>query len=252
MERRENLAVRARKRFDTYSEKVRAKFGGSKTKTVACLELCVVPRFPSRQLCQQEALKERIENTRMRWRTGMFPDPSSVIRSQHESAIVIQPVGDFSAGMSIFEANVWGMLFYGVQIETNQNGTMAIHLYRVVGCVLLLIQHASRMLRIHAYAGPVLIETTLASILDIQWLHGSDFGVVARPGSELDDNVSFSIETASDALRDQPDGVAAEILRYIMFSINKADLVDTRQRLEEVVLKGYDFNSWTRPSSLRM
>jgi hypothetical protein len=250
--RRDHLIARSKKRFDTYYLKLHKDFGGSQTKSIACLEFCVIPRFPARPLCRQEALKSFVQKSWMNWRAGMFPDPSSPILSQHESAIVLQAVRDFSKSMSLFEVNIWGLLFYGVQIETNENGTMAIHLYRVVGCVLLLIQHARRMLAQFGYSGPVKIETKLASILNVKWLHGDNWGVAATVGSELDNDISFSLETTTDALRDKPDGVVSEIVRYILFSVNKADLVDTQQRLEEVIRMGYRFNSWTQPSTLKI
>jgi hypothetical protein len=248
--RRDDLVARALKRFDTYYAKLFTDYGGNLAKPVACLEFCIIPRFPARQLCRHEVLKSFIQNTWTNWRT-MFPDPGSPILSQHESAIVLQAVRDFSKSMSIFEANVWGLLFYGVQIETNENGTMAIHLYRVVGCVLLFIEHGRKMLKEFGYSGPVRIETKLASILNIKWLHGEGIGVVATVGSELDADVSFLLETTTDLLSDKPDGIVSEIVRYILFSVNKADLVDTQQHLEEVIRGGYRFNNWTQPTTLR-
>ena len=77
------------------------------------LELSVVPRFPARQLCGQEALKRFVQESWTPWRGMMFPDPGSSILSQHESAIVLAPV----KGLSMFDVNVWGLLFYVTKID---------------------------------------------------------------------------------------------------------------------------------------
>jgi hypothetical protein len=73
-----------------------------------------------------------------------------------------------------------------------------------------------------------------------------------RPGSELDDDVAFSVTTSSDALSEKPDGVAMEVLRYIFFSANLPDLIDPPHQLEDLVRMGYKYNFWTEPSALRI
>jgi hypothetical protein len=72
-----------------------------------------------------------------------------------------------------------------------------------------------------------------------------------RRGSELDDDVTFSVNTTTDALREKPDGVAMDVLRFIFFSVNLPDLIDPPQRLDELVRMGYGYNSWNPPGTLR-
>jgi len=55
-ERRDSLLERARKRFDTYAGTRHTDRGGHRTNFEPRLELCVVPRFPARPLCEQGKL----------------------------------------------------------------------------------------------------------------------------------------------------------------------------------------------------
>jgi hypothetical protein len=247
-ERRSFLLERAKKRFDTYARRKFASHGGTATAFGPRLEFCVVPRFPARQLCEQENLKACILKFPVPWRGVLFPDPGSPSLSQHESVIVL----DAARSTSIFELNIWGMHFYGAQIEEDHNGTVGIHLYRFVGYVLLFIEHAGRMLQALGYLGPIIINTALTAIRDAKWLHAPHGTLAVRSGSDLDDDVAFSIPTTTEALREKPDAVAMELLRYVLFSVNCSDLVDTPQRLQALVLMGYKFNFWAPPACLRM
>lgn len=165
--------------------------------------------------------------------------------TQHESAVVLRPGRDFS----IFEANIWGMLFYGTQIDGDHNGTFGIHLYEFVGTLMVFLQHAGEMLPALGYTGPILVETALSRILGVQWLHAPQGWITTSPGSKLDDYVAFSLETTSEVLHETPDAVAMDVLRYVFFSVNWPDLVDTPQKLEELVRSGYKYNSWRQPAS---
>jgi hypothetical protein len=146
-----------------------------------------------------------------------------------------------------------GMLFYCSRIDRDEHGSSGIHPFEVVGKVLLFIRHAGTLLGALGYRGPVLINTTLTSILRVGWLNLTAGGLLPnRPGSELDDDVAFSVTTSSDALSEKPDGVAMEVLRYIFFSANLPDLIDPPHQLEDLVRMGYKYNFWTEPSALRI
>jgi hypothetical protein len=248
-ERRARLLERASRRFDTYDARMHTDAGGNRMKFSPHLEFCIVPRFPARQLCQQENLKSYIQNSWIDWRQVTFPDPGRPIISQHESAIVLNVTRD----ISILEVNVWGMLFYGAQIEINESGTLGVHLYQFVGYILVFILHAAKMLQAMGYSGPIHINTALGSILRVPWLQALGWSrLVPRPGSELDDDVVFSIPASSEALREKPDGVAMDVLRYVLYSVNLSDLIDTPQKLEDLVRMGYEYNYWPRPANLRI
>ena len=248
LERRASLLERAKRRFDTYGTKTHTDASGNRTKLGSRLEICVVPRFPARLLCEQQKLGPLVREKAVSWRSVWFPELGRDVISQHESAIILQPTGDFS----VFEANVWGMLFYGTQIDNNKSGNPGIHLPQFVGHVLVFIQHAAKVLQALGYSGPLLIETSLSSILDVPWLYLMRRMPSTAQGSELDDDVSFVVSTTSEALLERGNGVATEVLRNVFFSVNLSYLVDKAQKLEELVLRGYDFNIWPPPDKLRI
>lgn len=250
---RDRLLFRAKSRFNIHAGRAHTTSSGGRTKSGPLLRFSVVPRFPSRQLCLQANLKDCIQETRTSWRQGMFPDTGGYsILSQHESAIVLNALK--VRGPSFFEANVWGLLFYGVEIVLNNvqtpPGEPGIHLLEFVAYILVFIRQAGEMLSSMGYSGPILIDTALDSILSVPWLLPYEGYLSARPGSELDDNVAFIVPTTSEALREKPDGVAMEILRYVLFSVNLPGLADTDQ-LENVLRLGYRYNQWAEPASLR-
>jgi len=248
-EQRARLLDRARRRFDIYAAKKHTDLSGNIAKLGSRLEFCLVPRFPARQLCEEELLKAHIQKSLTSWRQVMFPDPGSPILSQHESAIVLNA----ARGTSMFEVNVWGMLFYGTRIDEDHNGTSGIHIYQFVGYLLLFIQHAGKMLQMLGHSGPIFIETSLASILGTPWLYPTNRAWLSTvPGSELDDDVTFSITITSEELRERPDGVAMDVLRYILFSVNCAHLADSSQKLAELIGFGYGYNCWPQPDKLRV
>ena len=178
----------------------------------------------------------------------MFPDPGSAIDSQHESVIVPNTAKD----ISIFEANIWGLLFYRSLIGENEGGNSGIHSYRVVGLILLFIRHSHSMLKDMGYVGPILIETSLAAIKEVAWLQGAGFGAISsRPGSEFDDQFAFAISSTTEELEQRPGHIAMEVVRSIFFSVNRYEMADTTEKLEELIRMGYQFNSWGRPPALR-
>ena len=107
-ERRDCLLERARKRFDTYAAGRHTDVGGHRVNFGPRLELCVVPRFPARPLCEQDKLAPLITEKTLFWHGITFPAAGSATISQHESAIVLGAAGNDS----MLEASVWGMMFY--------------------------------------------------------------------------------------------------------------------------------------------
>jgi hypothetical protein len=185
----------------------------------------------------------------MNWRQTVFPDPGKPVLSQHESAIMLNPTRE----TSVFEINVWGMLFYAAQIDVNESGTSGIHLYQFVGYVLAFIRHSAKMLEAMGYSGPIHITAGLGAIRGIPWLHAPNRSwLVPTGGSEFDDEVAFSIGATSEVLHEKPDRVAMDILRYVLFSVNSSDLIDTPQKVEDLVRMGYEYNCWPKPADLRV
>jgi hypothetical protein len=206
----------------------------------------VAPRFPARALCEQERLRGIIQGGPIAWRQVVFPNVSqSSILCQHESAIVLNPMRN----LSVFEANVWGMLFYCAQVEDDHKGTLGIHRSQFVGNVLLFVRHAGIMLKALGYSGPVAVITRLGSILQVPWLYDAQGWLEPAKGSELDDEVSFSLTASSDALLSKPDGVAMDVLRYVLYSVNAPDLVEKPEVFAGLIKKGYAYNFWRSPAA---
>jgi hypothetical protein len=247
-ERRIRLLQRAKRRFDVYVSKLHTDLAGERTKPGPMFELSVVPRFPARQLCGEEELQKHIWSTRMAWRQMTFPDSGKPILLQHESALVLSPM----RGTSIFEANVWGLLFYATHLETEHDKNSGIHLYQLVGYMLLFVRHAEKMLAAMGYSGPISIETGLTSVRDVSLLHADRSLQVLfpTPGSELDDDVSFSTPATTADLLEKPDGITIDVLRRVLFSVNAFDLIDTPEKLEYTIRSGHNYNLW--PTSARL
>lgn len=253
LERRTDLLERAERRFDSYAaethpQPILGKAFVSRTHVGSILDFCVVPRFPARPVCQQDHLVPCIMSNLVQWRGIAFPRLGNNIVTQHESAIVLRPCRDFS----MFEANIWGLLFYGTQIDGDHNGTIGIHLYEFVGTLMVFLQHAGKMLHAIGYTGPILIETALSAILGVQWLHAPQGWLSISAGSKLDDHFEFSIEKTSESLQETPDAVAMEILCRVFFSVNWPDLIDSQKKLEDLIRDGYKYNRWQEPANLRV
>ena len=248
VDRREGLIDRAMHRFGRHLALRPSDTTGKHPMHRAHFELSVVPRFPARQLCEPERLREHIQRNLETWRGVLFPNPASPILSQHESAIALDP----TRRTSIFEVNTWGLLFYGTRIVDNHGGTEGVHLYEFVGLVLLFLRHADRMLRALSYSGPLLLNVALGWILQAPWLRSAEGGqwVSSVEGSKLDDKVAFSLPTTAEELRSRPDGLGMEILRYVLLAVNAPDLVDAPEKLRNLIRQGYHFNSWPQPDSL--
>jgi Putative DNA-binding domain len=239
-ERRDSVLERARKRFDTFAASRHTDGGGHRTNFGPRLELCVVPRFPARTLCEQARLAPLIREKTLFWRGITFPAAGSTTISQHESAIVLGAAGDDS----MLEASIWGMMFYCTKIADDSNPAhiFGIHLYGFVGTTMLFLRHAEEMLQALGYSGLLHIQMTLDGMRGIEWLHGGP-GIYRAQGSKLDDRMEFSISVSREELQEKPDDVLKEILKYVFFSVNWPDLIDAEPKLQSLIQWGYQYNS---------
>jgi len=249
LERRTALLARARRRFNTYAEARRQLPGGTSATSLPLLEICVLPRFPSKPVCEIENLAALITGNRLGWRQTGFPVSASSVISQQESSIVLGASGP----TSMFEMNTWGTLYYGTPVANNDNIQViyGIHLFGFVGYLLLFIRHAATVLRVLGYTGPIYIEVVLGSIRSIPWLRSSSPEGSAMRGSELDNDVTFSIDTTSEAIFLEPDKIATDILRYVLYSVNLPGLVDSLEKLKQLIRGGYEYNFWRIPPRLQ-
>jgi hypothetical protein len=238
-QRRSDVINRARKRFETYLSQKYTYNTGTRKPLGSRLEVCLIPRFPSRQLCLQEDLAGLVQNSWTDWRQFKFPDQGAEILSRQESAIVLSS----TKRLSVFEVNIWGMLFYVTKIQEDHNRTEGIQLFQFVGYLLLFLRDAGELLNALGYSRPVNLEIALDSLLHTSWPIPQEGGwFIQRPGSPLDDEVRFSVTKTSEELRSQPDSVVRELVRYVLFSANWSGLVDSDEKLTNLILAGHRFN----------
>jgi len=246
LDRRRSIIERARKRFGTYLSTTPSNLGKT-TPAGALLELCLVPRFPARQICKQEELSKFVRQVHYPAYRGVgFPRLEMGIMTQHESAIVRQPLTD----VSLFEANAWGMLFYVTKLDEKEytKHLSGIHAYSFVGHLLLFLRHANDLFRLIGLTGPILVEASLQAIRDCKWVYSTSIAEgfpsqgTTKLISGLDDAFGLSVPTTVENLREKPDDVAIELLRSIFFSLNWSDLVVSQAKLEAVIEVGHKLN----------
>lgn len=245
-DRRANLIARAKKRFDVHAAKLQTAASGIRNKPGPLLEFCVVPRFPARQLCQQIELLRAVQASFVQRRGTTFTDQSATIISQHESIVVLNA----ARSISIFEVNVWGMLLYGIYLESDVHGTSGIGINRFIGSIQVFILHAANMFRALGYSGPILIDVALRSILGAKWVQAWMGFPDQTGGSALDDELSFAILRTTDDLRERPDGILMDVLRKVFSGVDLLGYASNQENLENLVRKGYEFNGWKIPQPL--
>jgi hypothetical protein len=246
LDRRRSIVERARKRFEIYLSTLPSSLNNPSI-LGAVFELCIVPRFPARQVCKQEEIPVLLGDVRYPTYRGVgFPRYEKGVMTQNESAIIRQPLTD----VSFLEANIWGMVFYAERLdeEIHPGNLTGIHLYEFVGHLLILLRHANDLFRLTGLVGPILIEASLQSIRDRKWVYAyqpipgiAPVGAT-RPPSGLDDEFVLSVPTTVEELRENPDGVAMEIVRSIFFSLDWGGLVDTEAKLKTLIQQGHRFN----------
>jgi hypothetical protein len=64
-----------------------------------------------------------------------------------------------------------------------------------------------------------------------------------RPPSGIDDEFTLSVPTTVEHLRGNLDGVAMEILRSILFSLDWGGIVGSQTKLETLIQQGHHFNN---------
>ena len=206
LDRRRSIIERARQRFGTYLSTTPSNFGKT-TPSGALLELCLVPRFPARQICKQEELSQFVRQVHYPAYRGVgFPRLQMGVMTQHESAIVRQPLTD----VSLFEANTWGMVFYVTKLDEKEytKQLSGIHAYSFVGHLLLFLRHANDLFRLTGSTGSILVEASLQAIRDCKWVYSASVAEgfpsqgTTKQISGLDEAFGLSVLTTVENLRE--------------------------------------------------
>jgi hypothetical protein len=250
LDRRHTIVERARKRFQIYLSTMSTDLNSS-GRSGAIFDLCLIPRFPARQVCKQEEIAKLLDKVRYPTYRGVgFPRYEKAMMSQYESAIICQPLNK----VSLLEANVWGMVFYATRLDEvdhpNNRGAAlrGIHVYEFVGNLLKFLEHANDLFRHTGLAGSILIEASLLAIRDRKWVYARQLAPgmptmgTTRPPSGLDDEFALAVPTTVEFLRENPDAVANEIVRSIFFALDWGDIVDSQDKLDTLLQQGQNFN----------
>lgn len=242
--RRAGQIDRARQRFKTHLEKTHTDKSGYITKIGPVLEFCTIPRFPAKPLAPQEGLKAIVFQNSIVWRGEIFPDfTRRQFTFQHESIIVLDAI---VRRQSYFELNVWGLAYYGLQLETKHHDTEGVHTFELAGTILLYLRHAATMYAQLGYSGPILVRVNLRSILDVPLIHAMDGFTQVGSSSPLDSGLKLSIDTTTQLLAENTEGIAKELYQSIYFAVNWPQLVDTDKNRESVLDRAYQYNNWKR------
>jgi hypothetical protein len=252
LERRRALIQRARDRFDTF---VKQKYGelGTRAKGIgARFDLSISPHFPAQPLCEHDRLLSILRSKSIRWRQVEFPRTTGGdFITQHESVINLRPGSSFS----ILEANTWGVLFYASEVELEPppqaKDVQGIHSYHFIAQLLVFLEHARLVLGELGYVGPLAVEMKLEAIRGVPWIVFEDRMAFTGPASQLDDAVTFSLESTADELIHRRDALAVNLLRYTFYATNLTDAVN-RKALEKYVMGGYEYNMWSVPKALQV
>ncbi len=124
-----------------------------------------------------------------------------------------------------------------------------IHSYHFVGQLLVFLEHARLVLRELGYVGPLTVEMKLDAIRGVPWITFQQRMACTGPASQLDDTVTFSLESTADELVNRRDALAMNLLRYAFYATDLTNAVSAAA-LEDYVEGGYEYNFWGTPTKL--
>jgi hypothetical protein len=105
------------------------------------------------------------------------------------------------------------------------------------------------MLEKLGYSGPIVIEFALGPFLRIPWLYGGGPFPQKSSGSELDEDIIFSIQSSVEDLRLKTNAVALEVVGAVLYSANLADPLQGLGPADRLKM-GYAYNTWGTPPPL--
>ncbi|MBI4910750.1 MAG: hypothetical protein HY820_44460 [Acidobacteria bacterium] len=86
----------------------------------------------------------------------------------------------------------------------------------------------------------------------VNWIFFQDNFPESGPCSELDDTITFELETNTEELTLDPDRVCLNVLRYVFFATNWDQQISSSTDSPERLLRAaYSFNQWGEPKKLQ-
>ncbi len=239
--RRNSLLARAHERFATLVDREYESSSATTGEIGATLYLSLCPLFPAHRLIEHPGLLKLVSAARINWRQSGFPashDPFT----QHESVLIRHPAYRFG----LLDATVWGSLFYAAEMdELWENEVPGIHLYALLGYVLVFLEHAGVLYSKLGYHGPLRITMEFDRIQGSAFLYDGGGGrVIQGPSSPLDDLFTLGIEVSTERLTKERDSVARELIAAIFFALNWPEMASEEPAVESLIKGGYDYNFW--------
>ncbi len=238
LERRGNLLERADSRFATFVLNNYQDSSYTSGSLGATIKLAVSPNLPVAQLIDHEVLIMLVPRTRVRWRGEMFPTGNSHL-SQHESVIELEPGDDFS----LFEANTWGQLYYASEMAVEEGGAKGIHLWSLVGHLLVYLEHARVFYSTLGFNGRLHLQIRLERILNVPFLISQGRDLEEGPSSKLDRGLEFELDFLNTMLEAGGDQIARQLLKTILLGLNWASGASTTS-IEHLIAEGRKYNFW--------
>lgn len=237
--RKTRLLDRAQQRFEQIVKTNYSNSPQASGNIGATFEMFLSPRFPAKPLISQRELLEFVRTKRRRWQGVEFPCPNYII-SQHESAVVRNPTGEFS----FFEASIWGHVFYAYEIEQTigKDKTKGIHLYSFMGHLLIFLEYTKLLYDKLGFDGILEARLQFERVRGIPWFNFSGNRAEQGPSSPIDDNPTISLEFTGSELQNNRDGVAEKMSEYIFFALNWDRIAADSSNLKEFIKKGYEYN----------
>ena len=85
-------------------------------------------------------------------------------------------------------------------------------------------------------------------VQSVPWIAFPSGFAETGPNSEFDSKVAFNLDTTTDELQTDFDGIASNVLQCVFFAINWPQVADSPAKLAELVRIGYEYNFWPMSS----
>jgi len=241
-DRRTRLLSRAEERFEAYRTHEREENPLPAGQAGAVLAISVCPEYPGSPVADEAGLYAATAEVRLNWRQTHFPGRNGVF-TQHETVLVPDP----ARRVSLFEATVWGSVFYATELDDVLGDVQGIHMYAMLGYILLFLKHAGALLRSFGIEGNLLIHARLSRVRGVPLLY-TEFGnaLVPGPTSPLDNEFSLEVPKLSSAFYEDTDQAAGEVVKRLFFALNWPAQANDDASLDRLVEAGYEYNFWRR------
>jgi len=244
VQRREALNRRSIERFNAYVKNDYAKAKNTTGGIGATLYVTVTPQFPIRHLIEHGALLTQFTPHHINWRQSGFPAPNKPKITAHESMLI--PGAGYR--FSLLEITVWGHVFYAVELDDlyqdAQKGAQVrgIHSTALVGYLLVFLEHASSVLKLLGYDGPLIVQVQMVRIhgIPLVWFPNNTPKEVGA--AHFDDALSLEVSTSSAALSNDRDNVVGELAKTIFLALNWSAPALGPDAVKQIIERGYDYN----------